>query len=192
MTISVARAATVEVTPDRITIANETIGRTLSLEGGVCRTVRFTNVRGKTHLDVADGGPHLRLINGKEVPASALRVAGQITRTPPDGKGKEVAVTIPVACTQPAVIKAALHLRVSDGQHFMHKWCDVQSAVPVDAVVCLCVLVRADTPHAMFDHIYQSLKPDGVLVMDNRSVSNYAADHHRLEKLASQVYRKPQ
>ncbi len=134
MTVTVARAATVEVAPDRIAIANETIGRTLSLEGGVCRTVRFTNVRAKTHLDVADGGPHLRLINGKEVPASALRLAGQITRTPPDGKGKEVAVAIPVACTQPAPVKATVHLRVADGRHFMHKWCDVESAVPVDAV----------------------------------------------------------
>ncbi len=128
------RAATVDVKPDRITLGNELISRTVSIKDGVCRTVRFTNVPGKTHLDVTDRGPHLRLINGKQVPAETLRVSGRITTTPPNGKGKQVAVTIPVACTQPAAVKARVHLQVADGQHFMHKWCDVDSADVVDAV----------------------------------------------------------
>ena len=129
-----AAPATIEVTPDRITIDNGLIGRTLSIKDGVCGTVRFENRPAKTHLDVNDQGPHLRLINGKEVPASSLRISGKIVTTPPDGKGAQVTVTIPVACTQPAVVKARVHLSVADGEHFTRKWCDVESAVPVDTV----------------------------------------------------------
>lgn len=129
-----ARAATVDIKPDRITIGNDLIRRDLDVKDGVCRTMRFINVPGKVTLDVTDHGPHLRLISGKEVPNSSLRVSGPITATPPNGKGHDVTVTIPVACTQPAAVQARIHLRVADGQHVVQKWCDVQSAEPVDTI----------------------------------------------------------
>ncbi|MBN1344184.1 MAG: hypothetical protein JXQ73_15975 [Phycisphaerae bacterium] len=133
-------AATVEVGPDQIVIGNDLITRTVSLKDGVFRTVRFTDVPGKIALDVTDQGPHLRLISGKEIPAAALHVSGPITTIPPTTKeapvarGGQVSVNVPVACTQPAAVKMDIHLRVVDGQHFTHKWCEVVADEPVDTV----------------------------------------------------------
>jgi len=127
-------AASVEVKPDSITIGNGIVSRLLSIKEGLCQTVRFTNVPAKTDLDVVDQSPHLRLLNGQEVPSTALRIAGTPTVNPPNGQGPQVAVTVPVACTQPAAVKATLHLQIADGQHFLYKWYDIDSAEPVDAV----------------------------------------------------------
>jgi hypothetical protein len=129
-----AKAATVEVKPDSITIGNGLVARSLIIKDGVCQTVRFVNPAAKTQLDVADQSPHIRLLNGQEVKAAGLRVAGAVSVTPLNGQGPQVSVTVPIACTQPAAVKAQLHLQVADGQHYMYKWYDVQSAEPVDGV----------------------------------------------------------
>ena len=61
---------------------------------------------------------------------------------------------------------------------------------PVDVVVCLCVLVRASEPEKMFANIYHSLKPNGILVMDNRSCSRFNTGELPLKKLTNQIWRK--
>lgn len=61
----------------------------------------------------------------------------------------------------------------------------------VDVVVCLCVLVRAERGKEMFANLYRSLRPGGLMVMDNRSCTNFGADDMRLEKVAGQIWRKP-
>jgi SAM-dependent methyltransferase len=60
----------------------------------------------------------------------------------------------------------------------------------LDAVVCLCVLVRAKEPQKLFENIYNSLKPGGLLVMDNRSVRLFGGEDFPLESLSNQVFRK--
>ena len=62
---------------------------------------------------------------------------------------------------------------------------------PVDVVVCLCVLVRAAEGNKMFSNLYHSLKPGGLFVIDNRSRSNFGTGDLPLERLSSQVWRKP-
>jgi len=62
---------------------------------------------------------------------------------------------------------------------------------PVDVIVCLCVLVRAEYPKKIFANLYRSLSPGGLLVMDNRSCTNFGAEECPLTKLAAQVWRKP-
>ncbi len=62
---------------------------------------------------------------------------------------------------------------------------------PVDAIVCLCVLVRAKEPQQIFKNLYHSLKSGGLLVMDNRSCSQFGGPEFPLEKLAGQIWRKP-
>jgi len=127
-------AATAEVKPDSITISNGLVSRTFSIKDGVCQTVRFTNLLSKTPLEVTDQGPHLRLLNGQEVPSTALKVAGNVAVAPPNAQGPQVSVTVPVACTQPVNVKAQLHLQATDGQHFIHKWYEVDSSEAVDAI----------------------------------------------------------
>jgi SAM-dependent methyltransferase len=61
----------------------------------------------------------------------------------------------------------------------------------MDAIVCLCVLVRAEKPEVMFEKIYDSLKPGGILVMDNRSCSNFNRKKLPLKPLTSQLWQKP-
>lgn len=61
----------------------------------------------------------------------------------------------------------------------------------VDAIVCLCVLVRAKKPKKLFEHLYKSLKPGGLLVMDNRSVRSFGGPEYPLESLSNQLFRKP-
>jgi SAM-dependent methyltransferase len=63
--------------------------------------------------------------------------------------------------------------------------------VPADAIVCLCVLVRAREPRKIFRNLYQSLKPGGLLVMDNRSCTHFGGPEFPLERLSGQVWRKP-
>jgi len=128
------QSATVEVKPDSIVIGNGLISRSMVLKEGRCQTVRLSQPAAKVQLDVTDQGPHLRLLNGQEVPAGSLRIAGNVAVTPPNGQGPQVSVTVPVACTQPAVVKAQLRFQVSDGQNYMYKWYDVDSSEPVDAI----------------------------------------------------------
>jgi hypothetical protein len=61
----------------------------------------------------------------------------------------------------------------------------------LDAIVCLCVLVRAKKPKKLFEHLYKSLKPGGLLVMDNRSVRSFGGPEYPLESLSNQLFRKP-
>lgn len=61
---------------------------------------------------------------------------------------------------------------------------------PLDVVVCLCVLVRAPEPEKMFTNIYHSLKHNGILVMDNRSCSNFNTCNLPLKKLTNQTWQK--
>ncbi len=61
----------------------------------------------------------------------------------------------------------------------------------VDVIVCLCVLVRAREPKAIYANLYRSLKPGGLLVMDNRSCTSFGTPEMPVEKLAPQVWRKP-
>lgn len=61
----------------------------------------------------------------------------------------------------------------------------------VDAIVCLCVLVRAKDAKILYANLYKSLNPGGLLVMDNRSVRSFGAPEFPLEPLANQVFRKP-
>jgi SAM-dependent methyltransferase len=62
---------------------------------------------------------------------------------------------------------------------------------PVDAVVCLCVLVRAKHPVRVFANLYQSLKPGGTLVMDQRSRRSFGSSEMPLEEITAQIWRKP-
>lgn len=59
-----------------------------------------------------------------------------------------------------------------------------------DAIVCLCVLVRAREPKKIFQHLYDSLKPGGILVMDNRSVNSFAGPLCALKPLSFQIWQK--
>jgi SAM-dependent methyltransferase len=59
-----------------------------------------------------------------------------------------------------------------------------------DAIVCLCVLVRAREPKKIFKHLYDSLKPGGILVMDNRSVNSFAGPECTLKPLSFQIWQK--
>ena len=61
----------------------------------------------------------------------------------------------------------------------------------LDAIICLCVLVRAKKPKRLFKHLYKSLKPGGLLVMDNRSVKSFGGPEYPLESLSNQLFRKP-
>jgi len=60
----------------------------------------------------------------------------------------------------------------------------------VDVIVCLCVLVRTDAAKHLFANLYSSLKPAGLMVMDNRSVTNFSSHDTPLDKLAGQIWRK--
>jgi SAM-dependent methyltransferase len=61
---------------------------------------------------------------------------------------------------------------------------------PADVIVCLCVLTRAREPGPMFANLYRSLRPGGLLVMDNRSCSSFGDPAMPLEKLAAHIWRK--
>jgi len=61
---------------------------------------------------------------------------------------------------------------------------------PVDVIVCLCVLVRTAQPRRILCNLYQSLKPGGLLVMDNRSCTQFRAPAMQLEQLDSQIWLK--
>jgi len=60
----------------------------------------------------------------------------------------------------------------------------------VDVIVCLCVLVRAAEGREIFSNLYNSLRPGGLLVIDNRSCTKFVSAGTPLEKLASQIWRK--
>ncbi|MFI4957461.1 MAG: class I SAM-dependent methyltransferase [Gammaproteobacteria bacterium] len=59
-----------------------------------------------------------------------------------------------------------------------------------DAIVCLCVLVRTREPKKIFKHLYDTLKPGGILVMDNRSVNAFAGPECTLKPLSFQIWQK--
>lgn len=61
----------------------------------------------------------------------------------------------------------------------------------LDAIICLCVLVRAKKPKMLFKHLYKSLKPGGLLVMDNRSVRSFGGPEYPLQSISNQLFRKP-
>jgi SAM-dependent methyltransferase len=62
---------------------------------------------------------------------------------------------------------------------------------PVDAIVCLCVLVRAKQPVRVFANLYRSLKSGGILVMDQRSCRSFGSPAMPLEEITAQIWRKP-
>ncbi len=138
----VLRSATVEILPDRVVLRSDQIERTISLASGIARTTQIVHVPTKTTLDLADEGPHIRLISSKEIPGSKLRISGEVTTDPPAkgdkarraAQGPRVVATIPVACTIPASIEARVHVEVTDGLHVTRKWCDVRAGEPVDAI----------------------------------------------------------
>lgn len=61
----------------------------------------------------------------------------------------------------------------------------------LDAIICICVLIRANEPKKIFEHLYTSLKPGGLLVMDNRSRRSFGGSEYPLESLSNQLFRKP-
>ncbi|MFA5864156.1 MAG: class I SAM-dependent methyltransferase [Phycisphaerae bacterium] len=62
--------------------------------------------------------------------------------------------------------------------------------VPVDVIVCLCVLVRAQEPKKIWVNLYRSLKAGGLLVMDNRSCTTFGDPDLPLKKMSSQIWQK--
>ncbi len=62
---------------------------------------------------------------------------------------------------------------------------------PVEVVVCLCVLVRASEPAKLFANLYRSIRPGGVLVMDERSRVSFGGADMPLEKIDGQIWRVP-
>ncbi len=63
---------------------------------------------------------------------------------------------------------------------------------PVDVVVCFCVLTRAMRPREIFENLYQSIRPGGVLVMDARSRKSFSSAEHVLEEMTGHIWRKPE
>lgn len=61
----------------------------------------------------------------------------------------------------------------------------------LDAIICLCVLVRANEPKKLFKYLYKNLKSGGILVMDNRSIRSFGGSEYPLESLSNQLFRKP-
>ncbi len=62
---------------------------------------------------------------------------------------------------------------------------------PVDIIVCLCVLVRAQNPAIIFRNLYNSLKKGGIFVIDNRSKTKFSDDRTEgMERLYPQIWRK--
>lgn len=62
----------------------------------------------------------------------------------------------------------------------------------VDVVVCLCVLVRANNAAEIFANLYNSLRPGGLIVMDNRSLTSFSASYETpVEELTDHIWRKP-
>lgn len=94
-----------------------------------------------------------------------------------------------VADISKEVIKAVqkqypnLHARLHDFS------CDT-FPIRVDAIICICVLVRAKEGKKLFENLYNSLEPGGLLVMDNRSVRSFGGPEYPLECLSNQLFRK--
>ncbi|NLX04793.1 MAG: hypothetical protein GXY33_06590 [Phycisphaerae bacterium] len=61
---------------------------------------------------------------------------------------------------------------------------------PADAVVCLCVLVRAESPRPIFENLCRSLRTGGLLAIDQRSVRQFAPSDFPFEQLGPQIWRK--
>jgi hypothetical protein len=95
-----------------------------------------------------------------------------------------------VADISSAVVEA-IHNQYPAVEACVYDFAENTYPIPVDGIVCLCVLVRAREPKKIFKNIYLSLKPGGLLVMDNRSCTSFGGPEFPLEKLAGQIWRKP-